>query len=228
MCGFDNNTCGQNPDPNLANDPELDPRFKANSNFIVARNSPITISTGPSMNNNKRCTYIIKTTFSKVGLVFEILQNLNVEIHYFKGGRSFDDLTLSATWARTLLNNQKWEWPFFEDDNYLYIQATGRSEGSFLQFRVSAVTDKVLPSTPPPGITPGTPPPAPPTTTPILEAKKGGGSNMALIIGIIVGALGFVAIGGFLVYYIMKRKRMEADQLAEEDPDEDMAPVSQF
>ncbi len=51
---------------------------------------------------------------------------------------------------------------------------------------------------------------------------------MALIIGIIVGALGFIAIGGFLVYYIMKRKRIEADRLAEEDPDDDFAPVSQF
>ena len=48
---------------------------------------------------------------------------------------------------------------------------------------------------------------------------------MALIIGIIVGALGFVAIGGFVVYYIMKRKRMEASRLAEEDPDEDFSPV---
>ena len=51
---------------------------------------------------------------------------------------------------------------------------------------------------------------------------------MALIIGIAVGALGFVAIGGFLVYYIIKRKRMEADRLAEEDPDEDFAPVKKF
>lgn len=51
---------------------------------------------------------------------------------------------------------------------------------------------------------------------------------MALVIGIIVGALGFVALGGFLVYYIMKRKRMEADRLAEEDPDEDLVPVQKF
>ena len=34
---------------------------------------------------------------------------------------------------------------------------------------------------------------------------------MALIIGVIVGTLGFVALGGFLVYYIMKRKRINAD-----------------
>ena len=51
---------------------------------------------------------------------------------------------------------------------------------------------------------------------------------MALVIGIIVGALGFIAIGGFLVYYIMKRKRIEADRLAEEDADEDYAPVQKF
>lgn len=51
---------------------------------------------------------------------------------------------------------------------------------------------------------------------------------MALIIGIIVGALGFIALGGFLVYYVMKRKRMEADRLAEEDPEDDMTPVSKF
>lgn len=53
---------------------------------------------------------------------------------------------------------------------------------------------------------------------------------MALIIGVIVGALGFVAIGGFLVYYIMKRKRQDADRLAEEDEDldEDYAPVKKF
>ena len=51
---------------------------------------------------------------------------------------------------------------------------------------------------------------------------------MALIIGVIVGALGFVALGGFVVYYIMKRKRMEADRLAEEDPDDDYSPVQKF
>jgi len=92
VCGIENNTCGGNPDPLLANDPELDPRFKANSNFIVARGNPITITTSPGFNNNKRCTYVIKKTFSKVGLVFEIMQNLNVEVHYFKGGPSFNDL----------------------------------------------------------------------------------------------------------------------------------------
>jgi hypothetical protein len=73
VCGFDNNTCGSNPDPNLANDPELDPRYTANSNFIVARTAPITIATGAGMGNNKRCTYIIKKSFSKVGLVFEVI-----------------------------------------------------------------------------------------------------------------------------------------------------------
>ena len=51
---------------------------------------------------------------------------------------------------------------------------------------------------------------------------------MALIIGVIVGALGFLSLGGFVVYYIMKRKRMEADRLAEEDPDEDYSPVKKF
>jgi hypothetical protein len=51
---------------------------------------------------------------------------------------------------------------------------------------------------------------------------------MALIIGIVVGALAFIALGGFLVYYVMKRKRIEADRLAEEDPDEDYTPVSKF
>jgi H+/gluconate symporter-like permease len=80
-----------------------------------------------------------------------------------------------------------------------------------------------------------TPPPAPKPpgtnviTNTILKITKGGNSNMALIIGIIVGALGFVAIGGFLVYYIIKRRRMESDRLAEEeDGDEDFAPVKKF
>jgi hypothetical protein len=86
VCGYNNNTCGGNPDTQLATDPELDPRFKANSNFIIARGAPITITSGPGMGNNKRCTYVIKKTFSKVGLIFEVLQNLNVELHYFKGG----------------------------------------------------------------------------------------------------------------------------------------------
>ena len=76
------------------------------------------------------------------------------------------------------------------------------------------------PPPPPPsgGSTPpGTPPPPPDGSTPVLKAKPSGGSNMALIIGVIVGVLGFVALGGFLVYYIMKRKRINADQLAEEE-----------
>ena len=86
VCGFDKDTCGFNPDPKLASDPELDPRFTANSNFIVARGTATTITTGANLALNKRCTYVIKKTFSKVGLNFEVLQNQNVEVFYFKGG----------------------------------------------------------------------------------------------------------------------------------------------
>jgi hypothetical protein len=79
---------------------------------------------------------------------------------------------------------------------------------------------------PPPGTT--NPPSGTTPVTPILKTTSGGGTNMALIIGVIVGALGFLSLGGFVVYYIIKRKRMEADRLAEEDPDEDYSPVKKF
>ena len=70
----------------------MDPRYQSYSNFIIARGDPITINTGAGMGNLKRCTYIIKKTFSKVGLLVEILQNMNVEITYFTGGKRFSDL----------------------------------------------------------------------------------------------------------------------------------------
>jgi hypothetical protein len=73
VCAFDNSTCGSNPDPSLAKDPELDPRFSANSNFIIARTNAQQIATGPSLTTNSHCTYIIKKSFSKVGLSFQVL-----------------------------------------------------------------------------------------------------------------------------------------------------------
>ena len=43
-----------------------------------------------------------------------------------------------------------------------------------------------------------------------------------MTIGIVVGVLGLLAVIGFLVYYIMKQKRLMAERLAEEnDEDED-------
>ena len=60
VCGFNNTACGFNPDPNLATDKELDPRFSGQSNFIISRNTPMTFSTGLDFNTNSRCTYIIK------------------------------------------------------------------------------------------------------------------------------------------------------------------------
>jgi bacteriorhodopsin len=51
---------------------------------------------------------------------------------------------------------------------------------------------------------------------------------LALIIGIVAGVLGLVAIIGFLVYYVMKQKRMMAERLAEEEADEDEDAVQEF
>ena len=47
-------------------------------------------------------------------------------------------------------------------------------------------------------------------------------NNMALTIGIVLGVLALLAVIGFLVYYIMKQKRMMAERLAEENDEEDM------
>jgi FtsZ-interacting cell division protein ZipA len=42
-----------------------------------------------------------------------------------------------------------------------------------------------------------------------------------LIIGIVAGVVGLLAIIGFLVFYIMRQKRLMAERLAEEEVDED-------
>jgi FtsZ-interacting cell division protein ZipA len=42
-----------------------------------------------------------------------------------------------------------------------------------------------------------------------------------LIIGIVAGVIGLLAIIGFLVFYIMRQKRLMAERLAEEEVDED-------
>ncbi len=54
-----------------------------------------------------------------------------------------------------------------------------------------------------------------------------------MTIGIVVGVLGLLAVIGFLVYYIMKQKRLMAERLAEEndedeDEDEDEDKVQSF
>ncbi len=121
------------------------------------------------------------------------------------------------------------------DNEYIYIQLTARADNANARFTVQAVNPKVLPPPPtftPPAI-PGTPPPpgttvlTPPNGLPnviIAAAKK---TNLALIIGIVAGVLGFVAIIGFLVYYVMRQKRLQEERLAEEE-DEDEDAVQEF
>ena len=71
VCGFNETTCGTNPAPVSPTDPEVDTRF--GKNFIIARNETVTVSTpSNALLKNKRCTWVIKKTFSKQGLVFYV------------------------------------------------------------------------------------------------------------------------------------------------------------
>jgi len=51
-----------------------------------------------------------------------------------------------------------------------------------------------------------------------------------LIIGIVAGVIGLLAIIGFLVFYIMRQKRLMSERLAEEaeEEDEDQDAVQSF
>jgi type IV secretory pathway VirB10-like protein len=113
------------------------------------------------------------------------------------------------------------------DHEYVYLQLSSRVDGALLRFNVQGQGDQVVAPPPPPPPPPGTPPPPPgdpltPPGVPPPPPVKKNKSNLAMTIGIVVGVLGLLAVIGFLVYYIMKQKRLMAERLAEEnDEDED-------
>jgi len=75
---------------------------------------------------------------------------------------------------------------------------------------VSGVGDRSNIPDPDPVVDPGIKPNTTTNETTTAVNEKKGSSNLALIIGIVIGAIGFVAIGGFLVYYIMKKKSLQS------------------
>jgi hypothetical protein len=105
VCGFSNAVCGFNPDTKLATDPEMDKRFTANSNFILAKRDAITISTSDGFGTNKRCTYVIKKSKFFINVKIGITENFNTMVTYFKGNNTFNALTNSSEVKQTALNN---------------------------------------------------------------------------------------------------------------------------
>ena len=105
VCGFSNAVCGFNPDTKLATDPEMDKRFTANSNFIIAKRDAITIATSDGFGTNKRCTYVIKKSKFFINVKIGITDNFNTMVTYFKGNNTFNSLTNSSEVKQTALNN---------------------------------------------------------------------------------------------------------------------------
>jgi hypothetical protein len=140
VCGFSNQVCGFNPDPKLVNHPELDKRFTNNSNFILARGDPITISTAEGFGTNKRCTYVIKKSKFFINVKISITDNFNTVVTYFKGNDTFSSLTGRAEVRQTALSNQMWEISV-ADTEYVYLQLTSRQEGAFVKFTVQGQGD---------------------------------------------------------------------------------------
>lgn len=100
VCGFDPNVCGTSPSVVLPTDYEYDPRW--GQNYVVAGGNPVVISTNAGLFlKNKRCTYVIRKSYQKVGLDFSITANQDVTVTYFKGGSHFIDLTSIAEVGQT-------------------------------------------------------------------------------------------------------------------------------
>lgn len=74
----------------------MDPRFTANSNFIIARKDAISIATADGFGTNKRCTYVIKKSKYFVNVAIRITDNFNTVVTYFKGNKTFNSLTTRA------------------------------------------------------------------------------------------------------------------------------------
>ena len=125
-CGYNETSCGTNPAVVPSNDIEADPRF--GKNYIVARDTAVTIQTPiGSFLKDKKCVYVVRKTYKKVGLVFLIQSNIGVSVTYFKGGRNFADLNALTETATTTDLTKRFEWSSFPDSEYLYIILTSRS-----------------------------------------------------------------------------------------------------
>jgi hypothetical protein len=82
-----------------------------------------------------------------------------VEVVVIKGGQNFNDLITNSFREKSILNNYAKSFDYFSDDEYLYVHATGKAQGAYLQFQVTALADKVAPPPPPPTKTPPNTPP---------------------------------------------------------------------
>jgi hypothetical protein len=76
-----------------------------------------------------------------------------------------------------------------------------------IQFGANSFKDK--PVVVPPTQAPTTAPPDP-IVTPTKSKSK---FNWPLVVGCVVGGVGFLAITGFLIYYVLKVKRRNAERL---------------
>jgi len=132
--------CGFNSDTKLATDAEMDKRFTANSNFIIAKRDAVIIATSDGFGTNKRCTYVIKKSKYFINVKISIVDNFNTLVTYFKGSNTFSSLTTVAEVKQTALRIDTWEIPV-ADTEYLYLQITSRQEGAYVKFTVQGQGD---------------------------------------------------------------------------------------
>ena len=86
----------------------------------------------------------------------------------------------------------------------MWLQLTSLNDLAEVSFTVQGILP-LYDTVPTP---PASPSPSSPsnTTNPEVSSSPSGGPNVGLIIGIVVGVLGFIGIVGFLIYYVKKQK----------------------
>ncbi|CDW76313.1 UNKNOWN [Stylonychia lemnae] len=199
VCPYQASVCGTVSTPQTSSDAEYDARFK--DNFIIARSTPTVISTGSGIAASQTCVYVIVKQRTKQSLALNITFIAGADIAIHRGTRLFT-ATKTNSYLPTAVTNYQFD--SFSDSEYLYIIVKSKVAGASVQFQTFSFKDKEVVVIPGDGGTSGT-------------TSSSSSTNWPLIIGVVVGGLGFLALLGFLIFYLIRQhKRKQEQQLVEE------------
>eukprot|EP00347_Sterkiella_histriomuscorum_P019892 403339912 len=191
VCPYVTSDCGTNPSPQTTTDKEYDARF--GDNYFIARSSPTAMSLGTSIQANKTCVYVIRKDLGKQSLALNITFTAGADIAIHRGTRLF-----TGTFTNSYTPTAKTDYQFdtFGDSEYIYLIVKAKVAGASVQFQTFSFKDKEV------------------IVTPVTSdySSISVSVNWPLIVGVVVGGLGFIALVGFLIFYFIRRNRQRQQQ----------------
>ena len=192
-CPYVSSDCGVNPSPQSRTDPEYDARF--GENYYIARSGGASISLATTIKADKTCVYVVVKDRTKQALMVNVtfLAGADVAIH-----RSTRLFTTAPTISYRPIVKTDYDFEAFGDTEYLYIIVKSKINGGSAQISFKSYKDKLIPIEEP-------------------DEVSSEETNWPLIVGLVVGIIGFIALSAFMGYYLVKLYKKRQAQKAIED-----------